>query len=158
MRRILFLVLSISSCVGTKKILNTEDCISFSRDSVTYCQSNSPWLANCYTFYYATSSTESGYFAKKIESDDGQFWLGKGRFYKSNDTIFLNSYNLIRSLDGKEQDSSVIAPAFLIKKKNILIQSNQNGLKVTFSCQPPLAQASRLCLQQLLLHFRTSDQ
>jgi hypothetical protein len=136
MKKIIFLVFCLSSCLGTKKNNYINDCFFFSKDSLTYCQSKSPWVANCYTFYFSTSQNQSGYFEKKVESDDGQFWWGKGRFHSSNDTVFLSSYILIRCLDGKEQDSSLIAPTFLLKRKNYFIQSNQNAQKINFTCQP----------------------
>lgn len=77
----------------------------FGQDTLRYCQSNSPWVSNCYCFYKI-----EGIFEKFANSDDGQRWYGKGKFTEYKNKIILDSFKIVRTIYHISEDSLLKYP------------------------------------------------
>ncbi len=98
----------------------------YGQDTLTYCQKNSPWITNCYSFYKVSKDTNCGTFNKYMESDDGQKWYGIGNFIERKNKIIIYSFKLIRTLDNIVMDSTIIQSLSFIKQKGCLFQDEKH--------------------------------
>jgi hypothetical protein len=62
-------------------------------------------MANRYYFYKENKQSDSGTFEKKMESDDGQNWYGKGTFIEFKVKLMLKSFELIRTMNYNNIDN-----------------------------------------------------
>ena len=86
------------------------ETILFGQDTLRYCQSNSPWLSNCYHFYKSDKQSTTGIFEKFMTSDDGQCWYGKGEYTEYKNKIILDSFKIFRTVYHVKGDSFLKDP------------------------------------------------
>lgn len=86
-------------------IASVEQCLG--QDTVRYCQTNSPWVSNCFHFYKTDNNARSGTVEKIMSSDDGQRWYGLGRFTETKNKISVQPMKLVRSRYHFQGDSFV---------------------------------------------------
>jgi len=124
------------SCTSAQKNITQNSNYSFlGKDTSVYCQTNSPWVANCYSFYKVDKLSSSGIFENTVESDDGQHWRGKGRFTEYENKISIDSFRLIRTLK-KNSDTTVIPSFNFIKEGDKLtLYRTVENTKVFFAKQ-----------------------
>ncbi|TXE14636.1 hypothetical protein [Algoriphagus aquimarinus] len=84
----------------------TEPLIA--QDSITYCQTNSPWISNCYTFIQKDSIEDDAIFINNLYSDDLQEWHGTGNYRETKKRIIIYPYDLIRHELMFQGDSVVV--------------------------------------------------
>ena len=145
---LLFSVISLS-CNTSKSVAHTNNGLYngkfYSRkDTLIYCQTLSPWVANCYYFYKFNKTSNSGLFEKLMDSDDGQHWYGIGKFTEFKNKIILYSFQLIHTVNYINSDSvsnekiirdtTIIQTATFFKDGNTLFQPSKtkNG-KIIFA-------------------------
>lgn len=102
------------------------------QDTMTYCQTQSPWISNCYLFIKTDTMQNFGVFENQIFSDDLQRWRGRGRFTENKKTIRTSSFYAVHTQYEFQRDSVVekrgiadstqIAPQTFYKKKGKLVQ------------------------------------
>ena len=85
-----------------------QTIIAAGQDTVRYCQSNSPWISNCWSFYKLDNQSTGGTFEHFMNSDDGQHWYGKGKFTESKNKIIVDSYKSIRSIYYQYANDSLV--------------------------------------------------
>lgn len=115
---------------------------SFGQDTLVFCQTNSPWVSNCYYFFY--KSKVKGGFEKIWDSDDGQYWSGKGTFIETKKKIMTSLTILSLTMQKINYDSlihdttviktRILNPSVFYKQEEQLILGRGRN-KVTFSKQ-----------------------
>jgi hypothetical protein len=111
------------SCTSPKgKSITLRSRPSLIKDTFIYCQLNSPWISNCLYFYGFDSISNVGFFEKRMEADDGQYWFGKGKFKKGKKRILVYSYSLIRTYNGVPKDTMIIPDLDYVFLKDTLIE------------------------------------
>ena len=66
----------------------------FGQDTLMYCQIYSPWVSNCYCFDKPSVQSKKGIFERKMVSDDGQLWFGRGTYTAYKHKIVTDSFTL----------------------------------------------------------------
>jgi len=125
------IVMLLAGCRSTQRVNSTIATTNL-KDTACYCQTHSPWISNCFCFYRENASTVKGIFEKKMESDDGQNWYGRGTFVEKPGKITLSSFNLIHSINGKITDSTIVGSLTLVKKSDRLVQDDKQDGKVSY--------------------------
>ena len=117
------------------------------QDTTIYCQTNSPWVSNCFHFYKTDKNVNGGIVEKRMESDDGQHWHGVGTYVETNNKIVVHSMNLVKTQNDFQGNKMVkdsltketlLIPALTFHKRKVaLVLKDGKRKSTTFSLYKP---------------------